>query len=173
MKRHQLISSLLLIGMLAGYWFLLARGELAEIRTVQAEVRTLRATLSERETAAARFEAVQGEVDEASRWLEQVQEFYATEGTAPEFLLEVAATLRACGLTPRETTPGSVQEGELLSRQGIRVVVQGTLDDVFEFIHRMEEGRPLCRATDMRLEPVQASGEIRAVLTMVRLWREV
>ena len=172
MTVHQLLSCSLLVGMLTGYWFLMARGELAEIDAVQAEIRDLHSTLADSELQAARLEDVRAEVDEVSRWLERVQSFYATEGEAPDFLLDVAAALRECDLRPRETSPEPPRDLDPLLQQGIHVVVQGPLENVFAFLHRMEESRPLCRVTELRLQATPSSGEVRADLTVLRLWRE-
>jgi Tfp pilus assembly protein PilO len=172
MSRHQILSSCLLVGMLAAYWFLLARGQLTEIRGVQGEIRDLRQTLTACEGETALLEQAQTDVDEVSDWLERVQTLYEVDGTTPDFLLEVANVLRACGLTPRETSPSPIRELEPLTQQSIRVVVHGRLDEVFEFLRRIEESRPYCRVTDLRIEPLPVSGEVQADLTMLRLWRE-
>lgn len=173
MNRQQMISSGLLVAMALAYWLLLAKNELAEIRSIKGEVQALRSSLIASEVAITRLEEVQGQVEEVDAWLEQAQAFYEAGEASSDFLLDIARSLKACGLTPSEASPGPVQELEPLTRQSIRIVVEGELGDVFDFLHRMEDSRPLCRVTGLLVEPATSAGEIRANLTLLRLWKEV
>lgn len=172
MQRRQLVSCGLLLVMIASYWFLLARNELAEIRDLRREVDTVRSSLITADAASTRFEEVQRQVDEVRGWIQRVQGLYETTGEDPDFLLDIARAMKDCGLTPSVTSPGPVQELDPMIGQSIRIVVEGELGDVLEFVHRMEEEAPLCRVTGLVVEPAKSEGEIRADLTLLRLWRK-
>jgi len=172
MQRRQLVSCGLLIVMIASYWFLLARGELAEIRDLRREVDNTRSSLITAEAASARFEEVQRQVDEVQGWIERVRGLYETGEEDPDFLLDIARAMKACGLTPSVTSPGPVEDLDPMTGQSIRLVVEGELGDVFEFVHRMEDSTPLCRVTGLVVEPARSVGGIRADLTLLRLWRK-
>ena len=171
MNRQQMLSNVLLVGLVAAYWLFLGSGNLSQISEVKGEIRALRETLNSCAGDMEQLEAAQAQVGDVSAWLERVQALYAIEGHAPDLLLEIATTMDDCGLGPQDTSPGSIRRREPLTEQKIRVVVHGELTALFEFLRRMEASHPFCRIIELRVEHSTTSGGIRADLTILRLWR--
>ena len=173
MSRHQLVSICLLTCMLGGYWFLMAKGELAEIDGLEAQIRNLHATQSLSELEAERFDEYQESADEAQGWLDRLEEVHAMEGSASDLLLHVDAELTACGLTALKSVPAGVLEHELLREQSLELLVECDPQSLLEFLRRMEASRPFCRVTELRVDPGMTDGSVRANMVLTRLWREV
>lgn len=171
MSRQQLISICVLAALLGGYWFLLAKGELAEIRGLQGEIRGLHSARYISELQAQQLDEHQARAEEVEAWLELVQRSHTVEGEAPEFPLFVNGVLEACELVVHENTPGPARDHEQLHEQSLELSVEGTPEDLLDFLHRMEGSQPFCRVTRLRLEPALARGQVRAALTLTRMWR--
>jgi len=172
-KRQQVISGVLLIGLLAGYWFTLGKPELREIRGLVTEIRSLQSTQNLQELQATYLQQSQMEVAEVGTWLEEVIGAHTVEDSAQDFLLQTDAELRDCGLTVTESQPGTVFARERLKEQSLELAIEGSPEKLLVFLRRMEQSRPFCRVTELRLQPGEFAEVVRARLVLTRLWREV
>lgn len=173
MNRRQLLSACLLAGLLGGYWFLLAQGELAQISGLETRIRGLHASQGLSELGAQGLDEYQRTADEAQAWLERVVEAHTAVGAAPELHAQVEAELQACGLAARDSRPGPVTTHERLEEQSLELSVDAEPERLLEFLYRIEESRPFCRVTELRVAPGFPEGHVRASLVLTRLWREV
>lgn len=173
MNRARLMSAALLVALLGGYWFTLARGELREIRGLLSDLRSLQSQRSLGELRASYLATSQNETSQVHGWLETVIDSHTVEGAASDFVLQADAELRACGLKVSKTEPSSVFERQELKEQSLEVSVEGSVEDLLAFVRRMEGTRPFCRVTSMRILPQLSNQGISARLVLTRLWREV
>lgn len=163
-------TSLTLVGLAVGYYALLGRLHLREIRDLHREVEACYTSFDQAEVEAAQVTTLKQSVRELERWQDELKIRLGHDPLAVPTTTVLRSTLESHGLVVERADPMVDDASFALPHQRTRVVATGEFAQLFAAIAGLENEAAPTRVTDLAIQATPDGNRVHAELTLVRMW---